>query len=236
MLRLVAISDTHTHHQQLKVPDGDVFAHLGDYSKEGTAAETKSFLEWMSALPHKHKLLVVGNHDRKSFFNFTEPMLDCSYFEQYPGISFLIHSGLTIEGVRFYGCASMRMSKANPIRYGNPISEAPQTDVLLTHNAPKGILDQIVVESEFGMGVQNIGDQEVADFVRKNPPKVHVFGHIHAQHGYTKIGGTQFWNVAACDDKNILVHGCVEIDIPVVQETERSSNEEKESRSPNSSA
>lgn len=214
-LHLVAVSDTHNQHAKLAVPDGDVFIHAGDFSKEGTAAETIDFLDWMQALPHKWKLLVPGNHDRRIWFSHTEPN-ENAYAKSHPGISVLLHSGLTIEGVRFYGCATMRMSKVNPIRYGNSILEALLTDVLITHNAPKGTLDQISFESAFGTAVENIGDQEIADFVRKTPPQHHVFGHIHCQHGYTKIGDTGFWNVAACNDSNQLIRGCTGIDVEVV--------------------
>ena len=66
-MRLVLISDTHTHHSELAVPDGDILIHAGDYglarSRAGRLKEKASFEEWLGRLPHEHKVFVQGNHD-----------------------------------------------------------------------------------------------------------------------------------------------------------------------------
>lgn len=49
-VRLVMLSDTHTHHSELDVPDGDILIHAGDYASArdsaGRLREKKAFDEW----------------------------------------------------------------------------------------------------------------------------------------------------------------------------------------------
>ncbi|XP_050708901.1 metallophosphoesterase domain-containing protein 1-like isoform X2 [Eriocheir sinensis] len=65
MLRFVCMSDTHclTSHLQFEIPDGDVFVHAGDFTRCGSASEVEEFNSWIGALPHKHKIVIAGNHE-----------------------------------------------------------------------------------------------------------------------------------------------------------------------------
>ncbi|KAK4309551.1 hypothetical protein Pmani_018814 [Petrolisthes manimaculis] len=65
MLRFVCMSDTHclTSHLQLEIPEGDVFIHAGDFTRCGSAAEVEEFNSWIGSLPHKHKVVIAGNHE-----------------------------------------------------------------------------------------------------------------------------------------------------------------------------
>ena len=66
-VRLVLLSDTHTHHSELTIPDGDILIHAGDYASArdsaGRIREKDSFDAWLATLPHLHKIFVQGNHD-----------------------------------------------------------------------------------------------------------------------------------------------------------------------------
>ena len=70
-LRVVAISDTHGFEAQLlgeaSLPEGDVLVHCGDWSHHGTPERVRAAQAeldtWLAAQPHKHKLIVRGNHD-----------------------------------------------------------------------------------------------------------------------------------------------------------------------------
>lgn len=64
-LRFVFISDTHNRHNSMTaaIPDGDVLVHTGDFSNAGTLSEVQSFADWFIKQPHKHKVLIAGNHD-----------------------------------------------------------------------------------------------------------------------------------------------------------------------------
>lgn len=64
-IRVVCISDTHTNIPT--VPPGDLLIHSGDLTNEGTVKEIQAQLDWLHSLPHKHKILIAGNHD--SYFD-----------------------------------------------------------------------------------------------------------------------------------------------------------------------
>jgi Icc-related predicted phosphoesterase len=62
-LTLVCISDSHSKHQQIRLPMGDVLIHAGDFSNTGTLNEIKSFTQWFDSQPHPSKIFIAGNHD-----------------------------------------------------------------------------------------------------------------------------------------------------------------------------
>ena len=62
-MRIVAISDTHLKHNDLDVPDGDILIHAGDSTKRGQLEQIESVNYWLGTLPHKHKIIIAGNHD-----------------------------------------------------------------------------------------------------------------------------------------------------------------------------
>jgi predicted MPP superfamily phosphohydrolase len=64
-IRIVCISDTHTHTPQ--IPDGDLLIHAGDMTNAGTVKDIQAQLDWLNSLPHKHKVIIAGNHD--SYFD-----------------------------------------------------------------------------------------------------------------------------------------------------------------------
>lgn len=64
-LRFVCMADTHslTPHMKQPVPPGDVFIHAGDFTRCGALAEVREFNNWLGKLPHKHKIVIAGNHE-----------------------------------------------------------------------------------------------------------------------------------------------------------------------------
>jgi predicted phosphohydrolase len=50
-------------HRMVEVPDGDVFIHAGDITMAGEESIIKDFDDWLGTLPHKHKIVICGNHD-----------------------------------------------------------------------------------------------------------------------------------------------------------------------------
>lgn len=64
-LRFVCMSDTHSLIRNITfdVPDGDVFIHAGDFTKCGQRDEVIQFNKWLATLPHKHKIVIAGNHE-----------------------------------------------------------------------------------------------------------------------------------------------------------------------------
>ena len=62
-MRIICISDTHNQHEKLAIPEGDVLIHAGDWTGTGTLKQVISFIRWFANQPHKHKILIAGNHE-----------------------------------------------------------------------------------------------------------------------------------------------------------------------------
>ncbi|EKV11049.1 hypothetical protein PDIG_47860 [Penicillium digitatum PHI26] len=60
-IRISCISDTHNATPPL--PPGDILVHAGDLTAYGTFDEVQAQLHWLSSQPHKHKIVIAGNHD-----------------------------------------------------------------------------------------------------------------------------------------------------------------------------
>jgi hypothetical protein len=69
----VCISDTHD--TTPAVPDGDLLIHASDWSNDGKFDETQSQTSWLASLPHRHKIVIGGNHDR---------LLDAAFVRDHP--------------------------------------------------------------------------------------------------------------------------------------------------------
>ena len=182
-MRLVLISDTHGLHRDLSLPEGDVLIHAGDFMSSG-----KSFLEiadfgaWMSSLPFKHRIVIAGNHDMTMQYQPEEAramLWDATYLQD---------SECVIDGVKFYGSpwTTKFMNWAFMSERGSEMKAhwdkiPDDTDVLITHGPPHGILD----------GSQQWGDkfgcEELRTAVFRVRPQLHVFGHIHFGYGEQKV-------------------------------------------------
>jgi hypothetical protein len=63
LITLVCIFDTHNSTPS-GIPDGGILLHAGDLTNKGTFAELQAQLDWINTLPHPHKVVIGGNHDR----------------------------------------------------------------------------------------------------------------------------------------------------------------------------
>ncbi len=66
-------SDTHGTHKALKFKAPEdledrewFFVHAGDSTKTGAKHELTDFAHWVARLPHAHKVVIVGNHERET--------------------------------------------------------------------------------------------------------------------------------------------------------------------------
>ena len=66
-IRIVCISDTHSSVEMARppfeVPNGDILIHAGDFTEHGKIGNVEGFDRWLGSLPHKHKIVVAGNHE-----------------------------------------------------------------------------------------------------------------------------------------------------------------------------
>jgi Icc-related predicted phosphoesterase len=187
-MRIVAVADTHLFHDELVVPDGDVFVHAGDMCQSGSLEELERAAAWMRSLPHRTKVIIAGNHD----FAFVEHPEEARAMME--GFVYLQDSGTTIDGVTFWG--SPWQPEFNDWAFNLPRGAAlaekwalvPEgADVLVTHGPPHGIGDR-------GPVAGRLGCEDLLARVRVVKPRVHFFGHIHQDGGAWQHGETLFVN------------------------------------------
>jgi predicted phosphohydrolase len=165
-------------HERFEIPEGDVLIHAGDFMEGGyNPQEITDFSKWFSSFPHKHKILIAGNHDFLMEKQLGRKFLD-------PSITYLFDSLVKIDRLLFYGSpwtprfqhwAFMQDRGSTIKKYWDQIP--PSTDVLITHGPPQGSLDTSVTWGA------NLGCEELQKRVQKVWPKLHVFGHIHGGYG-----------------------------------------------------
>lgn len=201
MVRVVGISDIHNFQNRITLPGGDVLICAGDATINSTKRELRDFASWFATKPHPIKIFIPGNHDYELFnYQFDEfsKLFDSS-------IHLMIVGGLEVDGVKIYCCAPPGSWAAIP----------PDTDILVTHYPPFGILDEIPANSKFNhsnTGI-NIGSKDLLRTVKKIKPRYHLFGHIHECAGVEEIDGTIFMNCAMVDEHYRLAHDPLIFDI-----------------------
>jgi hypothetical protein len=188
-LRFVLISDTHSLHRQINIPEGDVLIHAGDITRSGEVDIVYDFSIWLAGLPHTHKVVIPGIHD----FCF-----DISQGQRYderarqmletrrPNIHFLLDTARTIAGLRFYGSPWV----PNLVNWaffdrGRDMFDRAPTDVqvLVTHGPPWLVMDR---EKHRG---EHCGSAHVGRYAGRCPRlMLHVFGHVHEGYGCTPLG------------------------------------------------
>ena len=192
-MRLVCMSDTHGTGRDVVVPDGDVLVHAGDLTSRGSVHQIAREVEWLRALPHRHKVVIAGNHD----FAF---QLDARAARAVmEGVVYLEDEEAVLEGVRFYGSPwqptffdwAFNLDRGAPIRA--KWDRIPTgTDVLVTHGPPMGVGDRTRAGTL-------VGCADLTAAVARVRPRVHVFGHIHEAYGALERDGTRFVNASTCD-------------------------------------
>lgn len=213
-MRLVCISDTHNQHGSLNLPEGDVLIHAGDWTGTGTQKQVIDFIRWFADQPHKHKILIAGNHEitldlpayQERWFWFHSNKLPSHDIKKYvlreQGIHYLEDQSVEIEGVHFYGSPvtpffggwGFNVDRGLPIRA--VWSNIPEnTDVLITHGPPFGLGDNL--ESDERVGCEDL----LHEINNRVKPKAHICGHIHSGYGeYKSESGARIFNVSICDE------------------------------------
>ena len=191
-ISVVCISDTHN--TQPNVPDGDILLHAGDLTNRGSFEELQAQLDWLKSLPHRHKVVIAGNHDLLLDPGFVASFPDRIYEGDgtsrsdldWGDITYLNNSATRLELTRgrslvIYGsplteqCGTWAFQYP-PIRSVWADSVPLDTDILLTHGPPKGHLDE-----------EGKGCAQLTREIWRVRPSLVVFGHIHDGHGQQDI-------------------------------------------------
>lgn len=192
-MRLVCVSDTHGMLDQVKVPDGDVLLHAGDLTRSGKLAQVEAAASSLRALPHRHKVIIAGNHD----FAFERTPLEARAAMH--GLTYLQDEVVEVAGLRVWGAPwqpwffnwAFNLTRGAALREKWRLIPAG-VDVVLTHGPPLGILDTLA--SGEHVGCQDLREE----LLERVKPKLHVFGHIHEAHGVVDVEGVRFINAATC--------------------------------------
>ena len=206
-MKITFFSDTHSLHEQVIVPQADMVVHTGDISKLGQSKDVKKFIRWFTALPHRYKVFIAGNHD---FIAEREPERFRSFLNE--DIIYLENESVTIEGINIWGSpitpeffdwAFNRKRGAEIDAYWQKIPE--DIDLLLTHGPPLGFGDRTVRGDRAGCA-------DLLRHVEQKRPRYHVYGHIHEGYGRYRNAHTDFINASILDEHYRVVHQPVTID------------------------
>ncbi len=192
-MKFVFLSDTHDKHKEMQIPIGDFLIFCGDMSSRGELREIEAFSLFLKNLPHQYKIVIAGNHD----FSFEdERKLQAEELIRSTGAYYLNDSGVQIGTIKFWGSPVQPCFKdmAFNRRRGEDIKKhwdliPLDTDILITHGPPKGILDTI-------RSGERVGCEELLQKTLSIHPKIHVFGHIHEGYGTLQQQKTVFINAS----------------------------------------
>ncbi len=226
-MKIWFISDTHTRHGELDVPCADAVIHCGDEANVRkpwlNKLESRSFFNWFSELTIENKIFVPGNHSTAFAEGLVKPA-------DYPAVRFLVHEAMTLAGLQVFG------SPFTPMffdwAYMKPREELDavwstipdNTDILITHGPPKGILD---MTRDWRTKVPiHVGSKSLTKHVQQRiKPRIHAFGHLHDEDGIQNFGSitrgdTQFINCSCVNLNGQLTNNglLVEIDSPISED------------------
>jgi len=203
MKTITTISDTHTKHHRIKsdLIGGDFLLHGGDIMSSGyNKEEVIDFLEWFDSLDnYTYKIFIAGNHDRFIENNYEEFK---EILKNYKNVIYLQDEEVIIDGIKIYGSPWQpwfwdwafnlpRNSTELHIKW-NMIPD--DTDILLTHTPPMGVLDYVPRSFE------HVGCEALRARVFDLKPKLNIFGHIHEGSGNKNIEGIEFINASVLNE------------------------------------
>jgi len=222
-MKIWCLSDSHCQHFLLDKPpvkDVDMVIVAGDVSNHRELsmndAEMRAFIQWFDKLPYKYKIYVPGNHDtsvERNFHKFPE------------SIHKLVDRTIEIEGYKIFGSPyslafghgwAYNMSHNKAFKRWELIK--PDTDIVITHGPPKGILDYT---KDYNNLFEQCGDKNLLNKILEVQPKLHVFGHLHDESGVYNSGifhnpnlcRTQFINASVVDLRHNIVNSGYIIEI-----------------------
>jgi predicted phosphodiesterase len=186
-----------------------VLIHSGDGCNRGTLDEAAKWGAFLGAQPHRHKVAIAGNHD----FCF-ENDLEAARQALPADITYLHDSRCELDGVRYWGSPWQPwfLSWAFNLPRGPELAQKwalipDDTDVLITHGPPHGILDR--TDDDLAVGCE-----ELREAIKRVRPRVHAFGHIHEGYGVEQRDGTMFVNASTCTLRYRPTNAAIVVDLP----------------------
>ena len=182
-MKIWHISDTHTYHGLLKVPEGiDMVIHSGDATNPrdpyASEQEMLNFISWFGSLPIKHKVFVAGNHDLCIERNLVTKI---DFMKN--GIVYLENDYAEVEGIKIWGSPftpsfgqGWAFNKKRSALHDIWKEIPDDVDIVIVHGPPKGILDLAYHQLNC---IEFCGDEALRKRMYLLNPKLCLFGHIH---------------------------------------------------------
>lgn len=194
-MKIWHISDTHSYHELLKVPeDIDIVIFSGDCSNPRDpylgSNEILNFLDWYQSLNIKHKIFIAGNHDTA-----IEKRLITPGDIHSRGIIYLENSSTEIEGLKIWGSpctpefgVGWAFNRKRKIINKTWELIPNTTDIIVTHGPPKTIMD---LSYDKDNKLEFCGCGALYKKIEKINPKAVLFGHIHNHPNIVNAGVRQ---------------------------------------------
>ncbi|KAI9368243.1 Metallo-dependent phosphatase-like protein [Aspergillus egyptiacus] len=205
--RVVCISDTHN--TQPRLPEGDILIHAGDLTQSGTRKELEEQIAWLDEQPHRHKIVIAGNHELCLDHQRSAPSSSQSTLSgkdsagiqirhqtdpvDWKSLVYLQNSSTTVElsenrRLKVFGSPytpkhgnwAFQYPRADK-RIWEEVGIPDDADILITHGPPRSHLD-----------LGHLGCWSLLSRLwgMQRKPVLHVFGHIHGAYGKE----TLFWD------------------------------------------
>lgn len=186
-IRVVCLSDTHDQIVH-NVPDGDLLIHAGDLTNSGSADDIQKQVDWLASLPHRHKVVIAGNHD--SWCDVTARLAQDKREAKrvdFRGLCYLQDGSVTLDfhngrKLNVYGAADIPACGGSDFAFQYPADKSPwrgripiETDILVTHTPPR-------FHRDLGLGCSGLLEE-----LWRVKPRLHVFGHIHCGRGQESL-------------------------------------------------
>ena len=197
-MKIWHISDTHTYHGLLKVPeDIDMVIHSGDATNPrdpyASEQEMLNFITWFGSLPIKHKVFVAGNHDLCIERNLITKI---DFMKN--GIVYLENDYAEVEGIKIWGSPftptfgqGWAFNKKRSALHDIWKEIPDDVDIVVVHGPPKGILDLAYHQLNC---IEFCGDEALRKRMYLLNPKLCLFGHIHNNEDIINAGTMKLSN------------------------------------------
>ena len=197
-MKIWHISDTHTYHGLLKVPeDIDMVIHSGDATNPrdpyASEQEMLNFISWFGSLPIKHKVFVAGNHDLCIERNLVTKI---DFMKN--GIVYLENDYAEVEGLKIWGSPftptfgqGWAFNKKRSALHDIWKEIPDDVDIVVVHGPPKGILDLAYHQLNC---IEFCGDEALRKRMYLLNPKLCLFGHIHNNEDIINAGTMKLSN------------------------------------------
>lgn len=196
MIKIWHISDTHSFHKLLEIPDGiDLVIHSGDCSNSRdpyvNETEVRKFIDWYKDIPIKNKVYVAGNHDT----SIEKGLVTKKDFSDV-GITYLENEYATLCGLKIFGSPhtpqfgqwAFMKDRVKLERFWRKAMNE-DCDIVVTHGPPKGALDK---SYDRDGKMEHCGDRSLFNRIREISPGLSLFGHIHNTEDIINAGVLKF--------------------------------------------